>query len=162
MWAIIWAGIRPGLPAIASPARHRKASAEADGRSGEFPILRNSGIRKPELGSGRAKHETNPNAPNSNDQNDRAQRSLPIMYLRCGPVGVRFMRLRRIYRTRNDGRHKCRPYKGLKRKFLSNQVTTPTLPSALKGEGLGGAKNGISYSINFKKSNSCPLIDYFP
>ena len=27
-----------------------------------------------------------------------------------------------IYRTRNDGRHKCRPYKDLKRKFLYYQV----------------------------------------
>ena len=45
-----------------------------------------------------------------------------ISHLRCGPVGVRFMRLRRIYRTRNDGRHKCRPYKDLKRKFLYYQV----------------------------------------
>ncbi len=26
-----------------------------------------------------------------------------------------------IYRTRNDGRHKCRPYKDLKRKFLYYQ-----------------------------------------
>ena len=45
-----------------------------------------------------------------------------ISHLRCGPVGVRFMRLRRIYRTRNDGRHKCRPYKYLKGKFLSDEV----------------------------------------
>jgi hypothetical protein len=28
-----------------------------------------------------------------------------------------------IYRTPNDGRHKCRPYKELKRKFLYYQVT---------------------------------------
>ncbi len=63
-----------------------------------------------------------------------------ISHLRCGPVGVRFMRLRRIYRTRNDGRHKCRPYKDLKRKFLYYQVTTPTLPSPLKGESLGGSE----------------------
>ncbi len=28
-----------------------------------------------------------------------------------------------IYRTRNDGRHKCRPYKDLKGKFLYYQVT---------------------------------------
>jgi hypothetical protein len=27
-----------------------------------------------------------------------------------------------IYRTRNDGRHKCRPYEDLKRKFLYYQV----------------------------------------
>ena len=27
-----------------------------------------------------------------------------------------------IYRTRNDGRHKCRPYKDLKRKVLYYQV----------------------------------------
>jgi hypothetical protein len=27
-----------------------------------------------------------------------------------------------IYRTRNDGRHKCRPYKDLKKKFLFYQV----------------------------------------
>jgi hypothetical protein len=27
-----------------------------------------------------------------------------------------------IYRTRNDGRHKCRPYKDLKRKFLYYQI----------------------------------------
>ena len=28
-----------------------------------------------------------------------------------------------IYRTRNDGRHKCRPYKGLKRKFLYYELS---------------------------------------
>ena len=57
------------------------------------------------------------------------------------------MRLRRIYRTRNDGRHKCRPYKDLKGKFLYYQVSTPTLPSHFpeggiydKGEGLGGGE----------------------
>ena len=47
---------------------------------------------------------------------------LNISHLRCGRVRVRFMRLRRIYQTRNDGRHKCRPYNDLKRKFLYYQV----------------------------------------
>ncbi len=28
-----------------------------------------------------------------------------------------------IYRTRNDGRHKCRPYKDLKRKFLCYELS---------------------------------------
>jgi hypothetical protein len=35
-----------------------------------------------------------------------------ISHLRCGPVGVRFIE------SRFAGRHKCRPYKDLKRKFL--------------------------------------------
>ena len=50
-------------------------------------------------------------------------KSLNISHLRCVPVGVRFMRLRRIYRTRNDGRHKCRPYKDLKGKFLYYELS---------------------------------------
>jgi len=33
------------------------------------------------------------------------------------------LRLSTGYRTRNDGRHKCRPYKDLKRKFLYYQGT---------------------------------------
>jgi hypothetical protein len=39
-----------------------------------------------------------------------------ISHLRCGPVGVRFIE------SRFAGRHKCRPYKVLKRKFLYYQV----------------------------------------
>jgi hypothetical protein len=41
---------------------------------------------------------------------------LNISHLRCGPVGVRFIE------SRFAGRHKCRPYKDLKRKFLSNEL----------------------------------------
>jgi len=37
---------------------------------------------------------------------------LNISHLWCGPVGVRFIE------SRFAGRHKCRPYKDLKRKFL--------------------------------------------
>ena len=37
---------------------------------------------------------------------------LNISHLQCGPVGVRFIE------SRFAGRHKCRPYKNLKRKFL--------------------------------------------
>ncbi len=35
---------------------------------------------------------------------------------------MRVRKARRAGRTRNDGRHKCRPYKDLKRKFLYYQV----------------------------------------
>ncbi len=52
-----------------------------------------------------------------------------ISHLRCGPVGVRFTRLLTPKRSdggqvesRFAGRHKCRPYKDLKRKFLYYQV----------------------------------------
>jgi len=40
---------------------------------------------------------------------------LNIAHFRCGPVGVRFIE------SRFAGRHKCRPYKDLKRKFLYYQ-----------------------------------------
>jgi hypothetical protein len=40
-----WNGGGSSLPAIASPARHRKASAEADGRSGEAGGV---GVKSPE------------------------------------------------------------------------------------------------------------------
>jgi hypothetical protein len=45
-----------------------------------------------------------------------------ISHLRCGPVGVRFIE------SRFAGRHKCRPYKDLKRKFLYYQVTNLEQP----------------------------------
>jgi hypothetical protein len=40
-----------------------------------------------------------------------------ISHLRCGPVGVRFIE------SRFAGRHKCRPYKDLKRKFLYYELS---------------------------------------
>ncbi len=58
-----------------------------------------------------------------------------ISHLRCGPVGVRFTRLLTPKRSdggqvesRFAGRHKWRPYKELKRKFLYCQVTNLEQP----------------------------------
>jgi hypothetical protein len=45
-----------------------------------------------------------------------------ISHLPCGPVGVRFIE------SRFAGRHKCRPYKDLKKKFLFYQVTNLEQP----------------------------------
>ncbi len=63
-----------------------------------------------------------PKASRHNFEGDAAFSEVPslalmnISHLRCGACRGS------IYRTRNDGRHKCRPYKDLKRKFLYYQV----------------------------------------
>ncbi len=66
-----------------------------------------------------------------------------ISYLRCGPVGVRFIE------SRFAGRHKCRPYKDLKREFLYYQV----IP-------LQGPKKGIPILSSYHQPQ--PLEAFFP
>ena len=59
-----------------------------------------------------------------------------ISHLRCGPVGVRFIE------SRFAGRHKCRPYKYLKRKFLYYQVKKAYYGKAKKMSNIDYAQNG--------------------
>ncbi len=87
-----------------------------------------------------------------------------ILHLRCGackgsiypptspesPSGGRW----RAGRTRNDGRHKCRPYKDLKRKFLYYQVTKPEVTLLSKLE-LGNSLIRFDYDVAL--SNRAPL-----
>ncbi len=90
-----------------------------------------------------------------------------IAHLLCGPVGVRFTRPTRLSPPQADdggqvesrfaGRHKCRPYKDLKQKFLYYQVE-PHLDLDREKR-----QPAVSYSINKGKiiatDNNYQLID---